>query len=147
VTVALILASLLLKEGIEHAAAGAAFGATAGGAAGLIYLCAVYFRHPGRRLSGRGRRGPLTAGRELVKLLRFSLPITLTVILMPLLQTLDTLLVPKRLQGIGYTIKQATAMLGVLGNSWAVIALPLIATGALAANLVPSIAALTRSAR
>lgn len=147
VTVALILARLLLKEGIEHAAAGAAFGATAGGAAGLIYLCVVYFQHPGRRLSRRGGRGPLTAGRELVKLLQFSLPITLTVILMPLLQTLDTLLVPKRLQGIGYTIKQTTAMLGVLGNSWAVIALPLIATGALAANLVPSIAALTRSAR
>lgn len=147
VAVALILAVLLLKQGIEHAAAGAAFGATAGGAAGLIYLSAVYFRYPRRRFPRRAPKVSGTPWQELVKLIRFTLPISLTVILMPLLQTLDTVLVPNRLQKIGYTIKQSTAMLGVLGNSWAVIALPLIVTGALSTNLVPSIAALTRSAR
>jgi stage V sporulation protein B len=145
VTVALILAFLLLKNGIEHAAAGAAFGATAGGIAGLFYLFIVYLR---RRGKGKGietiqivhdcRLKFLPVVSRLVKL---ALPISIAVILMPLLQTLDSIIVPAKLQSIGYTIRQATSALGVLGNSWAVLYLPMIVTGAINTNLVPVIAA------
>lgn len=144
VSVSLILACTLLKMGVEHAAAGAAFGATAGGAAGLIYLVVRFFRERRKvRMIKFRQRSHLQY--EMRNLIRYALPISVTMILMPLLQTLDSVLVPNILQKIGYTIKQSTAMLGILGNSWAVIYLPLIVTGAISANLVPVIASLKGS--
>jgi stage V sporulation protein B len=145
VAVALILAVLLLKNGIEHAAAGAAFGATAGGAAGLSYLFIIYFL--GKRKTNESIRiVPRAADAQKLlpvvsRLVKLALPISIAVILMPLLQTLDSIIVPAKLQSIGYTIRQATSALGILGNSWAVLYLPMIVTGAINTNLVPVVAA------
>ncbi|HOJ77909.1 MAG TPA: polysaccharide biosynthesis protein [Bacillota bacterium] len=145
VAVSLILASLLLKNGIEHAAAGAAFGATAGGLSGLSYLIYKYFKiRPALRIYNKDSKKS-SVWSEIKRLVKFALPISIAVILMPLLQTLDSILVPNLLQKVGYTIQQSTTMLGLLGNSWAVIYLPLIVTGAIAANLVPVIAAVRTS--
>lgn len=156
VLVAIILAVLLLKNGLEHASGGAAFGATAGGLAGLIYLLAVYFRDARLRARALARKrlvrkpSPGFASKTgffnsllpvIGQLLRFTLPISIGVILMPLLQTLDSVIVPAKLQSIGYTITQATSALGILGNSWAVLYLPMIVTGAINTNIVPMIAA------
>jgi stage V sporulation protein B len=147
VAVALILAILLLENGIEHAAAGAAFGATAGGVAGLIYLFIIYFRrrwNTKESISFPGRFGAADSQKLLPvisRLVKLALPISIAVILMPLLQTLDSIIVPAKLQSIGYTIRQATSALGTLGNSWAVLYLPMIVTGAINTNLVPVIAA------
>lgn len=145
VAVALILAIILLGNGIEHAAAGAAFGATAGGIAGLTYLFILYFL---RNKQAQQSSPVLTAPGASLKLLpvvgrmvKLALPISIAVILMPLLQTLDSIIVPAKLQSIGYTIRQATSALGILGNSWAVLYLPMIVTGAINTNLVPVIAA------
>ncbi len=147
VSVALILAAILIHKGIEHAAAGAAFGATAGGMAGLAFLCFMYFKQ--RQVD---KMQPVNAAINfkdnlqkmlpvIGRLLKFALPISIAVILMPLLQTLDTIIVPAKLQSIGYTVKQATSALGILGNCWAVIYLPMIVTGAVNTNMVPVIAA------
>ena len=146
VSVALILAVFLLEQGIEHAAAGAAFGATAGGMAGLIYLAITYLKR--RQLSPKIKVGrvkifvQVTATIEVIsRLLKFALPISIAVILMPLLQTIDSIIVPAKLQAIGYTVKQATSALGILGNSWAVLYLPMIFTAAIHTNMVPAVAA------
>jgi stage V sporulation protein B len=153
VSVALILAVLLIKNGIEHAAAGAAFGATAGGVAGLIYLMATYFRKrrfASKSITARQAGKSIDSSKAIDsnqllpvigRLVRLALPISIAVILMPLLQTLDSIIVPSKLQSIGYTVKQATSALGILGNSWAVLYLPMIVTGAINTNLVPVIAA------
>ncbi len=141
VTVALLLALMLLKYGVEYAAAGAAFGATMGGLAGVVFLARIFWSWRRRFRGGRPARKE-ALGRIVGRLVKFTLPIALSVILMPLLQTLDSVIVPAKLQSIGYTIRQATAMLGILGNSWAVLYLPLIVTGAIASNLVPAIAEL-----
>lgn len=148
VSVAMILVVFLIKRGIEHAAAGAAFGATAGGLAGLIFLIGIYgFRKRGQLKKGAGSLPESnTADSEsflLVTghLIKVALPVSIAVILMPLLQTLDSIIVPAKLQSIGYTIRQATSALGTLGNSWAVVYLPMIVTGAINTNLVPVIAA------
>ncbi|NLW48635.1 MAG: polysaccharide biosynthesis protein [Firmicutes bacterium] len=137
VSVAIILAILLVKEGIEYAAAGAAFGATVGGAASLVYLALIYL--------GSSQKVKTKTDRQSIKLaikriVRFTLPISVAVVLMPVIQTLDTIIVPLRLQSIGYTVNQGTAMLGILGNSWAVLYLPTIVTAAIASNLVPAVA-------
>ncbi len=163
VGVALVLVVLLMKYGIEHAAAGAAFGATAGGAAGLIFLIFVYYhsRQADKitKIEVLKKEGSLKAGtgykkidyrigkkREnlfliMKRLIKFALPISLAVILMPLLQIIDSIIVPAKLQSIGYSVKQATSLLGILGNSWAVVYLPLIVTAAISSNMVPAIAA------
>ncbi len=158
VSVALILAVLLIKNGIEHSAAGAAFGATAGGVAGLLYLMATYFRKRRftRKFTSAKRIGKASdsiktfdSNQGIVvvigRLVRLALPISIAVILMPLLQTLDSIIVPSKLQSIGYTVTQATSALGILGNSWAVLYLPMIVTGAINTNLVPVIAAVNAS--
>lgn len=141
VTAALILAGLLLKHGVERAAAGAAFGATAGGAAAFIYLAIHYWsvKRTARFLPVKGEKRE-SIGKTMLAIIRFALPISIAVVLTPLLQALDSVVVPRRLQEIGYTIAQATSMLGILGNSWAVVHLPLIVTTAISANLVPAIA-------
>jgi stage V sporulation protein B len=146
VGVALILVGLLLKNGIEWAAAGAAFGASAGGAAGLVYLIYTHWQQSQskkRIVYGMKSNGvkPDSLLKIMKRLVQFALPISLAVILMPLLQTIDSLIVPAKLQSIGYTVPQATSLLGILGNSWAVMYLPMIVTTAISANLVPAIAA------
>lgn len=148
VSVALILVVFLVQRGIEHAAAGAAFGATAGGLAGLIFLIGIYvLRKQGQQRTITGAiiktntidsEGFLPVMGRLIKV---ALPVSIAVILMPLLQTLDSVIVPAKLQSIGYTIRQATSALGTLGNSWAVLYLPMIVTGAINTNLVPVVAA------
>lgn len=139
VGVAITLAICLVRRGVELAAAGAAFGATAGGAAAVIYL--VLMQLGTSRLAKA--RVPFKKIKSAIKrIIRFALPISVTVILMPILQTLDSVIVPLKLQSIGYTVQQATSMLGVLGNAWAVLYLPTIVTGAIASNLVPAVASL-----
>jgi len=146
VAVALLLAVSLQEYGIEHAAAGAAFGATAGGGAGLCYLSLAYLKRKRPIFTDTAGPGAARFGRELRRLIRLALPIAAAVILIPLLQALDTFLVPRLLQQIGYTGRQSTTMLGILGNSWAVINLPLIMTVAISANLVPAVASLKAAA-
>jgi stage V sporulation protein B len=142
VAVALILVCLLLKSGIEYAAAGAAFGASAGGGAGLVFLMLRQWQVRRRNWLVHGREKSRESLLMIMKrLIHFALPISVAVILMPLLQTIDSLIVPAKLQSIGYTVSQATSMLGILGNAWAVMYLPMVVTSAIAANLVPAVAA------
>lgn len=139
VGVAITLAICLVQRGVEFAAAGAAFGATVGGAAALLYLVLVQM---GTSKLATVRIPWKSIKPTIQKIVRFAIPISVTVILMPILQTLDSIIVPLKLQSIGYTVKQATSMLGVLGNSWAVLYLPMIVTGAIASNLVPAVSSL-----
>jgi stage V sporulation protein B len=141
VAVALILAVLMLRHGVAHAAAGAAFGATAGGAAALGYLIVLHHWRKPLLSAECAKSSPQSLACDIKALIRFALPISLAVILTPLLQSMDSVIVPKQLQGIGYSMEEATAMLGLLGNCWAVVYLPLIITTAISTNLVPAIAA------
>lgn len=137
----LILAHLLLPLGVDKAAAGAAFGASAGGAAGLGFMLWWYLRS----ITPRGRdlpRAPTPSYLELGgRLFALSLPIAVGALLLPLMQAVDSILVPTRLQSIGFEVGRATAALGQLGNAWAVIHVPTTITGALAISLVPAVAA------
>ncbi len=144
VGVAITLAIYLVNDGVEYAAAGAAFGATMGGAAALLYLV---LNQLGTSRLARIRAPWKSIKLTIKRILRFAIPISVAVILMPILQTLDSIIVPLKLQSIGYTVKEATSMLGILGNSWAVLYLPMIVTGAIASNLVPAIAGLNVTGR
>jgi len=135
----LALAVLLLPLGIGRAAAGAAFGACAGGAAGFAFLVWWYLAHqwPSPR-AGRMAAAPSYA-RLAVRLGRLALPIAAGALLLPLMQVMDSILVPTRLQAIGYAVGEATAAVGRLGNAWAVIYVPNTVAAALAISLVPAV--------
>jgi stage V sporulation protein B len=142
VTVLLTLAYLLLPSGVEWAASGAAFGATAGALAGVAYLVWKYSRFQrvlAKMQIAGGMAGPHVQRRWLRRLVKFAFPVALGSVLMPLMQALDSVFVPGRLQELGYSVGQATGALGQLGNAWAVLYLPLIITAALSAGLVPAV--------
>ncbi|MGE5551592.1 MAG: putative polysaccharide biosynthesis protein [Bacteroidota bacterium] len=136
VSTLLVLAVLLLPMGIEMAAAGAAFGACAGGAAGLSLLVFWYFSRP---WPAGTTEPPPSYWRLARRLVRLALPIAAGALLLPLMQTIDSVMVPTRLQAIGYGVGEATAALGRLGNAWAVIYVPTTITAALAVSLVPAV--------
>ncbi|MGQ9778396.1 MAG: putative polysaccharide biosynthesis protein [Bacillota bacterium] len=135
----LILAYLLLPLGLAWAAAGAAFGAAAGGAAGFIFLLYWYRTRTPVVLRSPGRRTPAYPSLAR-RLMAHALPLALGALLFPLMQSIDSFLVPARLQAIGYLVREATAALGRLGNAWAVIYVPTTVTGALATSLLPAVA-------
>ena len=136
VSTLLVLAILLLPLGIDMAAAGAAFGACAGGAAGLAMLVWWYFAHP----RPGGIEDPPPSYWCLARRLgRLALPIAVGALLLPLMQAIDSVMVPTRLQAIGYSVGEATAALGQLGNAWAVMYVPTTITAALAISLVPAV--------
>ena len=60
---------------------------------------------------------------------------------MPLMQTMDTFIVPARLQAAGFTSFEATGLCGQLsGMAGAIVNLPFIITTATASSLVPAVA-------
>lgn len=134
----LALAVILLPLGVERAAAGAAFGAAAGGAAGLALLVWWHLAHPAVLAPGAAAPSPSMPALAW-RLLRVAGPVGFGALLLPLMQAIDSVLVPGSLQAIGYDAGRATAALGQLGNAWAVVYVPTTFTGALAISLVPAV--------
>ena len=76
------------------------------------------------------------------RLLAFALPISAGSLVMPLMQTIDAVIIPHRLQVAGFSFHQATAMFGELsGMAGTLVYLPAIFSVSLAVSLVPSITA------
>ena len=133
------LAFVLLPLGLEYAAAGATFGAVSGALAGVAVLGTLYLRSPQPNDTGR----PQTKGRVQIlrDIIRFALPITCGAFILPVMETVDAAIVPLRLQAVGFTVRQATALYGQLtGMAVSLIAFPTVITGAFAYSLMPAIA-------
>lgn len=146
VTTVFLAAFYLLPLGVEYAAAGATFGAATGGLAGLILLAGIYF-WKGRKNVNDGEVLRPSQSREesngalLKQIVFLAVPISIGGLVLPLMQTMDTFIVPGRLQAAGFTTAEATGLYGQLsGMAGAIINLPFIITTALAASLVPAIA-------
>jgi len=138
------LAYLLMPKGIEFAAAGATFGAATGGIASLIVLLAIYFRNK-RQLNDFFRSintvKHTESGKSIMsRLIILAIPITIGQLVMPVMQFIDSAIVPSRLQAGGFTISQSTELYGQLtGEATTLINFPTMITVALAASLVPTI--------
>lgn len=143
VSVGLLLAIYLMKNSVEYAAAGASFGATAGGIAGLIVILIIYYRHK-RKLNEN--KEPLQGERDKAsnivrELMKIAIPITIGASVIPLISLLDTAIVMRRLQAIGFSYFEANNLYGQLtGMATTLINLPQVLTVALAMSIVPVIA-------
>jgi stage V sporulation protein B len=145
VTTVFLAAFYLLPLGVEYAAAGATFGAASGGFAGLVLLWIIFIWNNRKKNNIYLRNDNLSAREtswDIIKqIIYLAIPISIGGLVLPLMQTMDTFLVPLRLQAAGFTTQEATGLYGQLsGMAGAIINLPFIITTALAASLVPAVA-------
>lgn len=140
----LALAYLLLPEGLEYAAAGAAFGAVPGSLTGILVLSGFYWYYRKKWRSGALAEAvgaaPVTAPQLLKRLLLLALPVSCANILVPVTSSIDMLLVPNRLAAAGFSVSEATTLFGYLaGMAQPLLMMATIPTMSLAASLVPAV--------
>jgi len=141
--IGLLLALILLKKGIPFAAAGATFGAAAGGITGAIIIILIYFQRREKILNAI-HTGPIQKqepfGRIVSRIMAIAVPITMGAAVIPLMTMIDLAIVMRRLQDIGYTAEVSNELYGQLaGMAAPLINLPQIITVGLAVSLVPAI--------
>lgn len=143
VAVGLYLAYALVGKGLEEAAAGATFGASAGGLAALILIYLLFFFNKKSikeeiKLSSHNKTEPVW---DIVKgLLYIAIPITIGASIAPLMGITDSYIVSNRLSAIGYTNTQIADMFGELsGTAQTLINFPQVFSTAVAMSLVPAI--------
>lgn len=129
----------LLHKGLEMTAAGASLGASTGSLAALIIIATIYFLSKERKekslISNEEKNGELFR-----KIFSLAIPISIGALVLPLMQIMDTFLVPATLQKAGFAAPMATELFGQLsGMAGSIINLPFMVTTSLAAALVPSI--------
>ncbi|NLY55500.1 MAG: polysaccharide biosynthesis protein [Firmicutes bacterium] len=145
VSVMIILALHLMDRGVEWAATGAALGTVAGGLLTLALLIIFYLFLPRPRLPRQTRpdrlkSSGLSAGQIVREIYRLSVPIVLGTLIFPISHSLDAAIVPRRLQGLGYTVEVARALYGQFtGMAMALIHFPCVLTIGLAQALIPAI--------
>ncbi|HHZ02473.1 MAG TPA: polysaccharide biosynthesis protein [Tissierellia bacterium] len=143
VVVGLYLAYALVGRGLEEAAAGATFGASAGGVAALIliYIMFLFNRKAMKKeilSSSQNKTEPVW---YIVKnLLYIAIPITIGASIAPLMGIMDQNIVSNRLAAIGYTSVEIADMFGELsGTAQTLINFPQVFSTAVAMSLVPAI--------
>ena len=139
------LTVLLLPKGLPFAAAGASFGAAAGGIFGFITIFLIY-RASKKRIDKELEhvdRTPLESNRAILwTILTIAVPITVGASVMPIINALDTAIVKSRLIAIGYDSDIARSLYGQLtGMAAPIINVPQVFTQAVSMSLVPVVAA------
>lgn len=144
VVIGLGLAVYFLPKGLQYSAAGASFGATAGGIFGFIGILVLYLRQKkeiAADLEYADRTPKETTGAILLGLLVIAVPITIGASIMPIINAIDTAIVKSRLVEIGYDSDLARGLYGQLtGMAAPLINFPQVLTQAVAMSLVPVVA-------
>lgn len=143
VAVGLYLAYAFVGRGLEEAAAGATFGASAGGLAALVLIYLIFFLNRKSikneiKSSSHNKTEPVW---DIVKsLLYIAIPITIGAAIAPLMGIMDSYIVSSRLSAIGYNNTQIADMFGELsGTAQTLINFPQVFSTAVAMSLVPAI--------
>ncbi len=144
VALGLGLAIFLLPKGVEYAAAGASFGATAGGIFGFIGIAIVFFRSKKQILvecETSDETKVSSTGKILKEILVIAVPITIGSAVLPIMNTIDMMVVGRRLMAIGYNAEVANSLYGELtGFAQPMINFPQVLTQAVSISMVPLVA-------
>jgi stage V sporulation protein B len=145
----LLLAFFLYDMGVEYAAAGGTFGATAGAAAGLVCMAVIYSKFKNsasfraRRAEARATRDAarqMRTGQIIRKIIWIAVPITVGAAVMPIMYNIDMWVVPARLSYAGFDPVAVRSMYGQLtGFAEPLTNLPKVLTQAIAVSMVPAI--------
>lgn len=143
VALGLLLTYFLIDKGIPIAAGGASFGGSAGAIGGTIVIGIIYLYR--RKEISKELETSITTKEYKVEtiikdLLIIAIPITIGAAIVPIMDTIDVVIVLKRLQAIGYTEAEANGLYGNLkGMAQTLINLPQVFSIAIAMSLVPAI--------
>lgn len=131
------LAVILLPRGIEYAAGGAAFGATAGAVFGSVYLYSKY-----RKMKRSYGIKKIKSNPEVLNsILKIAIPISLGATVGTIMSLIDSILVPQKLLQAGFTNIQATVLYAQLtGKASVIVNIPLTLSMAICTSLIPIIA-------
>ena len=144
VAAGLTLAVVLMKKGIEAAAAGATFGTSVGPIAGLVVLAIIYGLRRKKILQGFSdeidhEKEP--AGDIVKTLLWIAVPITIGVSILPIINLADLFIVMKRLESTGFELQEANVLYGQLtGMAGPIINIPMALALSMALSMVPAVA-------
>ncbi len=137
------LAFLLASKGLEHAPAGASFGATSGAAAGSLLLIWIYFKRRktiSREIVQSAQFVTESAGKILKRVFIIAIPITIGAAIMPIMNMIDLAIVMRRLQAVGFSAETANGLYGQLtGMAGPIINFPQVLSMGIAMSLVPVI--------
>ncbi len=137
VVVGVGLAIFLLPKGIEYSAGGAAFGASAGGIMGGLYLAFKYHKVKKDYGIKKVKSNPAI----LNKILLIAIPISVGTTVGTIMSLIDSILVPQKLLDSGFTNQQATILYAQLtGKASVIVNIPLTLSMALCVSLIPIIA-------
>lgn len=143
VAVGLYLAVKFLPKGKEVAAAGASFGASAGGIVSLIFIAGLYFarlpmiQRQERRTENSANE---SAGIIIKQMLMIALPIIIGSLVTPMMNMIDAALVKRRLMDAGFSELDALSLFGRYSGMVAtVINLPMALTASISMSIVPAV--------
>lgn len=143
VFVGLGLAWFFLSAGVQKAVAGATFGASVGAFAAMGLMFTIYL------CSRRTFQAKIDNGDQMVeestaivkKIIVIAIPIVIGAELLPILNSIDMVIISRRLQETGWTKVAAEGQYGLLtGFCNPIIALPQVFTQAVEISMVPAIA-------
>ena len=146
VGVGLLLGHSLLTAGYDKFAAGAIFGCTAGAGAGLAIAIIIYLLNRRVVMSQikrtRSHEVDETWQKIVKEILIIAIPITIGACIYPLINAIDSMMVMRRLQAIGFTLDESRVLFGKLGGYCAsLVGMPQVLIQAIVMSLVPAIAA------
>lgn len=140
----IVFANMFMPHGLAYAAGGASMGAGVGAFCALLVLMWFYGRLKQKLKADLQQQNPLAtreSARAIIsRLLRLTLPVSMSSLMLPVVANLDLLIVPQRLEAAGFHISQATEFFGYLtGMAVPLINLATIFTAAMTISLVPAI--------
>ena len=147
VVIGLTLAAVFVSSSLELASAGACLGASIGPVAGLLILIAVYRRlkasFPDFRAGGASSEAAgESAGSILKTLVSLTVPTTIGISILPIMNVVDMLLCRIRLIDTGYSAEAAEGLYGLMaGFAAPIINVPMALALSIALSMVPAIAA------
>ena len=144
VAVGLALSFYLVKKGLEYAAAGATFGASAGLIIALIVLLIIYTKTKEQRIERikASESKPESASSLIKELIEIAIPITIGSSIMPLMMIIDSMIIMNRLQATGWSLAMSKQLYGLIsGYCDSLVNAPCVFIDAIAISLLPVITA------
>lgn len=144
VGVGLSLAVVFVQKGIAYAAGGACFGTSVGPIAGTLILIVVYLKKRERLQSAIKSEKAFKKESSILifkNLLYLTVPITIGVSILPIMNIADVVIVMNRMQSIGYSYELSNALYGQLtGMAGPIINIPQALALSIALSMVPAVA-------
>ena len=134
------LAGWFIPKGLVYACAVSAIGMTIGEMVSFAYIYIAYKRSQKKKTFSQSSYRVLSTSKGLAAILSIAMPLTMHRGFSSILQSVETIMIPSRLQLFGLSYKTAISLYGQLsGMAMPLIFFPSIITNSLSMTLIPAI--------